>query len=80
MGEAREAARRSISSAIASSPGRMTRLWGVNLFKRGFASTERLRTYVAIHELVIAPRVVRLASAGLAFKGALARGRLTRGR
>jgi hypothetical protein len=67
-----------VGYSLVSRPG--DPLWGVNLFKRGFASEERLREYVAVHELVIAPRVVRLASASLALKGVLARGRLTRGR
>jgi hypothetical protein len=55
-------------------------LWGVNEFKRGFASLDNVIRFVAFHELVVAPNVVRLAAVSLAFQARLARGRQARAR
>jgi hypothetical protein len=37
-------------------------LWGINQFKRGFASLDRLSKFVAVHERVAGPRVVAAAA------------------
>jgi hypothetical protein len=48
-------------------------LWGVNLFKRGFAPLDRLSTTVGMHEMVLSPTIVALAARARRYQGLLGR-------
>jgi hypothetical protein len=48
-------------------------LWGVNLFKRGFAPLDRLSTSVGMYEMVLSPTIVALAARARRYQGLLSR-------